>query len=454
MSSIRFDRKKIVIVIGILLLSGIILQFFRPSLNNSPAMADLSAPDQVKAILQRACYDCHSNQTRLAWFDQPVPAYWLVVRDVKAGRKVLNFSTFDSLPKAQQAGKLYEALNQIEFHTMPLAAYTRLHREAALSPEDISVLRQYLLTLAPKIVPDTAKQRLRLEQFAQWTSGADGARVPAPELNGIGYDSLAGFANWKAVSTTERFDNGTMRIILGNPVASQAVRDGHTDPWPKGAIFAKVALNQLPDSSGVIHCGAFLQVEFMIRDNDKYAATDGWGFARWVGGLAMRPYGKNAGYVNECVNCHQTMADRDHVFTFPLADTISLYDQAAFLPDSLFGRPMAGKVITALVDPWNHSMSTLYGNDPAVKSARSGEAAYPAGSVVALVTWLQRDDPHWFGGRIPQALQSVEVLRYLPGSAPSYEYYEGAPLTKKLPPGLNVPERIAYISRQKAAVLP
>jgi hypothetical protein len=54
-------------------------------------MADLSAPDQVKAILQRACYDCHSNQTRLAWFDQPVPAYWLVVRDVKAGRKVLNF---------------------------------------------------------------------------------------------------------------------------------------------------------------------------------------------------------------------------------------------------------------------------------------------------------------------------------------------------------------------------
>jgi hypothetical protein len=452
--SIRFIRKKVLIVIGLLVGLGVILQFFRPSLDNSPATAELSAPVEVMAILQRACYDCHSNQTRLAWFDQPAPAYWLVVRDVKAGRKVLNFSTLDSLPKAQQAGKLYEALNQIEFHTMPLKSYSLLHREAALSPADISVLRRYLLTLAPKIVQDTAKQRLQLEQFAQWTGGAAGVRVPAVAPNGIGYDSLADFAHWKVVSTTERFDNGTMRIILGNPVASQAILEGHTDPWPKGAIFAKVALDQVPDSSGVIHSGAFRQVEFMIRDNDKYAATDGWGFARWVGGLAMHPYGKDPGFVNECVNCHQTMADHDHVFTFPLADTVSLYDQAAFLPDSLFGRPMAGEVVTALVDPRNHSMSTLYGNNLAVKSARSGGSGYPAGSTLALVTWSQRDDPHWFGGRIPLVLQSVEVVRYLAGGPPSYEYYQGAPLAKKLPAGLIVPDRIAYISHQKAAVLP
>jgi len=97
----------------------------------------------------------------------------------------------------------------------------------------------------------------------------------------------------------------------------------------------------------------------------------------------------------------------------------------------------------------------LVGNDLAVKSARSGGSpGYPAGSLLALVTWSQREDPHWFGARIPKTLQSVEVLRYLPGKAPLYEYYQGAPLTKKLPTGLNVPARIAYISQQKAAVLP
>ena len=76
-------KKKLVTVLVILLVSGIVLQFFRPALDNPPVTAEWSAPPEVKTIFRRACYDCHSNQTRLAWFDQPVPAYWLV--DLKAG---------------------------------------------------------------------------------------------------------------------------------------------------------------------------------------------------------------------------------------------------------------------------------------------------------------------------------------------------------------------------------
>jgi hypothetical protein len=221
-----------------------------------------------------------------------------------------------------------------------------------------------------------------------------------------------------------------------------------------GATFAKVAWDQLPDPAGEIHTGAFKQVEFMIRDQDKYAATDGWGFARWVGGLAFKPYGKNPGFVNECTNCHQTMAANDHVFTFPLADTLALFDQATSLPDSLSGHPMAGRVITEFVNCRDHTMSTLYGNDIGVKSARSGQAAYPAGSTLALVTWSQRDDPHWFGGRIPQMFQAVEVLTFGSGATPTYERYEGTPLAKRQPAAADVPGRIAYITAQKAAVLP
>src|SRR6201996_49108 len=117
-------RKKLFAVFVVLLVIGIAIQFIRPGLGNKPVTADLQAPPEVKAILQRACYDCHSNETHLAWFDLPAPAYWLVVDHVKDSRKVLNFSNFDSLPKAQQEGKLFESLNQIEYGVMPLSQYT------------------------------------------------------------------------------------------------------------------------------------------------------------------------------------------------------------------------------------------------------------------------------------------------------------------------------------------
>jgi hypothetical protein len=449
-------RKKAVTVFLVLLVLCVAVQFIRPGLGNRPATGDLAAPPEVKAILQRACYDCHSNQTRLAWFDQPAPAYWLVVKDVRAGRKVLNFSDWDSLPKAQQAAKLYEALNQVEFHVMPLSNYALLHHDAVITPEEVTVLRQYLLTLAPKTVQDTTKQRIALEQFARRIKTfMDTAAVKAA-LNGISYHDLAGFGDWKAISTTERFDNGTLRVIMGNDIAVAAIRQGQTHPWPKGATFAKVAWDQLPDSAGEIHAGAFKQVEFMIRDNDQYAATDGWGFARWVGGLGLKPYGKDAGFTTECVNCHRSMGAYDHVFTLPLADTLGLYDQAAYLPDSVAAHPLAGKVITSFV---NHhqgatTMSTLYGNDTAVKSARLGQPVYAAGSVLVLVTWAQRDDPHWFGGRIPDGLNSIELVSVGPGLSPAYRAYEGMPLVKKAGSPADVQARILYITGQKASVFP
>jgi hypothetical protein len=69
------------------------------------------------------------------------------------------------------------------------------------------------------------------------------------------------------------------------------------------------------------------------------------------------------------------------------------------------------------VDPRDHTTATLFGNGAAMQVvARRGtvgteSSAYPAGAVLALVTWAQRDDPHWFGGRIPNAPQSVEFVQ-------------------------------------------
>jgi len=78
----------------------IAIQFLRPPITHPQVTADLTAPPEVKQILRTSCYDCHSNETRLAWFDEIVPAYWLVASDVKAGRRRLNFSDIGTLPAA------------------------------------------------------------------------------------------------------------------------------------------------------------------------------------------------------------------------------------------------------------------------------------------------------------------------------------------------------------------
>jgi hypothetical protein len=75
-------------------------------------------------------------------------------------------------------------------------------------------------------------------------------------------------------------------------------------------------------------------------------------------------------------------------------------------------------------------MATLTGNDLAVKYA--GGDVYPVGSVLALTTWLERDDPHWFGARIPGSfvgLETVTVERGADGKpAAVYRRYAGDPL--------------------------
>jgi len=68
------------------------------------------------------------------------------------------------------------------------------------------------------------------------------------------------------------------------------------------------------------------------------------------------------------------------------------------------------------LEPATHTTATLYGNETAVLAVRAAPRvegkppSYPTGAVLALVTSNQREDPHWFGGRIPDAPESVEFV--------------------------------------------
>ena len=291
-----------------------LIQFIRPTLKTPKATGEIQAPPQVTAILQRACYDCHSNQTNLRWFDQIEPAYWLVAQHVREGRKGLNFSNWKSLAKPDQQAKLWEAVNQIAAGAMPIKSYELVHPSTKVSDADLQVLKSYLLTMVNNKPADTAKTNALQKQYKAMQKPHVAAALPVA-LNGIAY--IPDYKNWQPISTTDRFDNGTMRVIFGNPVAVQAIKDGHTNPWPNGTIFAKVAWDKLNDKDGNTKTGAFKQVEYMIKDDQKYASTGGWGFARFKT-PKMVPYGKGVMFANECVNCHRPMKENDLVFTEPI----------------------------------------------------------------------------------------------------------------------------------------
>ncbi|MEI9978850.1 MAG: heme-binding domain-containing protein [Edaphobacter sp.] len=242
-------------VIVVLMVGFVGMQFVRPEIGNPPVTAEIQTPVEVKQVLRKSCYDCHSNETKLAWFDQVAPAYWAVASDVKMARAQMNFSEMGKLPEAQQKGFLFEAVNMIQLGAMPLPAYVRLHPEAKVSAEDLAVLRSYLT--AP---PDAAKAAdaaaLAVEaasaadtEYDEWVHGK--IRTPAvqPEFNGVAF--LPDYKSWKAISSTDRFDNHTMRVILGNDVAVKAIAEKRINPWPDGTAFAKVTwMQSAPDAQG------------------------------------------------------------------------------------------------------------------------------------------------------------------------------------------------------------
>jgi hypothetical protein len=302
----------VVVILGIAFLG---IQFVRPELKNSPVTADLQAPAEVKQILKTSCYNCHSNETTLSWFDEPAPAYWLVAKDVKLGRKRLNFSEIGKLPVAQQKGILFESVSQIELGAMPLPAYKRMHPESAITPEQLATLKQYLAPVASKEAATAAEIAAADAQYDKWIHAGGATPEVAAAPNGIAF--LPGYKNWRAISSTERFDNHTIRQILGNDVAINAIAENHINPWPDGTAFAKVAWLEQVDEKGGIRPGEFFQVEFMIRDSKKCAGTLGWGWARWRG-ADLKPYGKDANFSSECVGCHRALGNTDYVFTAPI----------------------------------------------------------------------------------------------------------------------------------------
>ncbi len=130
---------KIILIVAVLLFLGI--QLIRPERNKSNQLlpTDISRlallPDSVGSLLQTACYDCHSNNTRYPWYMNVQPMAWLMAKHIREGKEELNFSEFGSYSKRRQLSKLKAVAGTVKDGSMPIASYTWVHRNAKLPAE-------------------------------------------------------------------------------------------------------------------------------------------------------------------------------------------------------------------------------------------------------------------------------------------------------------------------------
>jgi hypothetical protein len=108
--------------------------------SNPPVQFEVDAPRNVRAILERSCYDCHSNHTRWPWYSHVAPVSWMVARDVHRGRKEVNFSEWPDFDLEEQAHTMGDIAKQVDRRRMPLPTYLMIHRDARLSEEDRKIL--------------------------------------------------------------------------------------------------------------------------------------------------------------------------------------------------------------------------------------------------------------------------------------------------------------------------
>ena len=132
-----------------------------------------------------------------------------------------------------------------------------------------------------------------------------------------------GYRDWQMIAVaqlvTDKIDQ--LRAQLGNEIAIKAYKEGKI-PFPDSTIIAALHWNRSPsEGNNRVRVRAFpgaqsfvvgsaVNVQFMVKDSKKYAATGGWGFGDFKDG---KP-GDEALH-KACFGCHEPAKDHDFVFT-------------------------------------------------------------------------------------------------------------------------------------------
>jgi len=127
-----------------------------------------------------------------------------------------------------------------------------------------------------------------------------------------------GYRDWQWISSAHEAGNlNSLGAVLGNDVAIKAYREGKL-PFPDGTIIAALHYRNVPSDEnnkvfGRVQSfvpGSPTNIQFMVKDSTKYAATGGWGFAHFQDGKPG-----DAAFMKSCFPCHEKAKATDLVFT-------------------------------------------------------------------------------------------------------------------------------------------
>ena len=136
----------ILAIVGIYIVAAIIL-IFTKVVDNPPVNGVVNGPPDAIAILKRSCFDCHSNETHIGWFQRLPIVSSVVASDVKGARSIINFTEWNKYTPVEQDGIIYLAVNAVESGSMPPGNFTFIHPHTKITAEDQIILKQWLQSL-------------------------------------------------------------------------------------------------------------------------------------------------------------------------------------------------------------------------------------------------------------------------------------------------------------------
>lgn len=145
--------------VGALILM-LVIQTIQPMRNISEGLSEndisktFAISDHVHGIFKEKCYDCHSNNTRYPWYNYIQPIGWWLSAHIYEGKEHFDFSSFKTYSTERAAHKLGDLSEVIKDGTMPLEAYTWLHRDAIITPAERDSINAWLTTLPVEIKSD------------------------------------------------------------------------------------------------------------------------------------------------------------------------------------------------------------------------------------------------------------------------------------------------------------
>jgi hypothetical protein len=156
-------KKALKKVLWFLVFAFIVIQFFHPEKNISTEILatdiskNYSVPADVQVILSKACYDCHSNNTRYPWYNNIQPVTWWLNSHIKEAKEGLNFSEFTKMPLDKQSKRMQQCINLVKKNAMPLSSYTLIHKDAILTDAEKETFYNWCNAVKDSIKAKTLK---------------------------------------------------------------------------------------------------------------------------------------------------------------------------------------------------------------------------------------------------------------------------------------------------------